>query len=701
MIKNNFIQKNIPEGWNSIRVGDLGFVYSGLRSKSKTDFGQGAPFITYMNVFKNSKIDINKFDLVKVEDGENQNKVMYGDIFFTVSSETPEEVGMSSVLLDKIDSYYLNSFCFGFRLKNLNDLLPQYARYLFRGQDFRSKIHKMAQGSTRFNLSKERVLSLDIVLPPLTEQKKIAEILETVDDDITKTQKVIDTTEKLKRGLMQQLFTRGIGHTKFKQTKVGEIPEEWEIVLLGDVTEFIDYRGKTPRKVESGIPLVTAKNVRQGYISVEPREYIAESDYHGWMTRGIPKIGDVLFTTEAPLGFVAQINTDQKIALAQRVITIQSNIFNLTYLKYMLMSPSMHAEIQALGTGGTVKGIKSKTLKKLEILQPSKEEQEKISEILSAIDEKILVNKKLKEKLSLLKKGLMQDLLSGKVRVPHWWYSRCLDVSEFRDYYFDILKNDQEYFEDDFDAQARIDPFSMFYERYVFKNLKGVFTLEKRKSAGPDFVSKLDKVAFECWVPAVADNYSIVKTEPVEISHAVTGQISSFKPWSQVNDDIKKLRYTTALKDKICQFQSLKQDSFSFVVCINGAKLEAGEKRDGSSVQNDVQHSTNFRDLGTTLDPMGQLLYGKQESFTRDGNKLTQEIVDKKDIRKNGKKVNDIHGIFRRHEYSKISAIIFTPYDGVRMDKEGKKSYLYLNPNAQNKLTHDIIEKLKNFCKTL
>src|SRR3990167_9922914 len=238
MIKNNFIQKNIPEGWNSIRVGDLGFVYSGLRSKSKTDFGQGAPFITYMNVFKNSKIDINKFDLVKVEDGENQNKVMYGDIFFTVSSETPEEVGMSSVLLDKIDSYYLNSFCFGFSLKNLNDLLPQYARYLFRGQDFRSKIHKMAQGSTRFNLSKERVLSLDIVLPPITEQKKIAEILETVDDDITKTQKVIDTTEKLKRGLMQQLFTRGIGHTKFKQTKVGEIPEEWEIVLLGDVTEF-------------------------------------------------------------------------------------------------------------------------------------------------------------------------------------------------------------------------------------------------------------------------------------------------------------------------------------------------------------------------------------------------------------------------------------------------------------------------------
>src|SRR3990167_2275381 len=120
MIKNNFIQKNIPEGWNSIRVGDLGFVYSGLRSKSKSDFGQGSPFITYMNIFSNSKIDKNRFDLVNVGAGENQSKVKYGDVFFTVSSETPEEVGMSSVLLDEVDNYYLNSFCFGFRLNDFN-----------------------------------------------------------------------------------------------------------------------------------------------------------------------------------------------------------------------------------------------------------------------------------------------------------------------------------------------------------------------------------------------------------------------------------------------------------------------------------------------------------------------------------------------------------------------------------------------------
>ena len=271
--------------------------------------------------------------------------------------------------------------------------------------------------NTGYNRHFKFFKDIKVVVPKSkTEQQKIAEILGGVDEDIAKTQEVIGATEKLKRGLMQQLFTRGIEHTKFKETKLGEIPEEWEVISFGDSTNFIDYRGKTPQKTDSGIPLITAKNVRQGYIEAEPREYIAEDDYDKWMTRGIPKIGDVLFTTEAPLGYVAQINTDQKIALAQRIITIQSDVFDCTFLKYMLMSPSVQSEIQALGTGGTVKGIKASTLRKLEVMQPYKNEQGEIAKILSAVDEKISVNKKLKEKLTLLKKGLMQDLLSGRVR---------------------------------------------------------------------------------------------------------------------------------------------------------------------------------------------------------------------------------------------------------------------------------------------
>ncbi len=110
-MKNNIAQKNIPQGWRFTRVGDLGSAYSGLRSKSKCDFGYGVPYIPYMNIFADSKINTKNFDLVNVKEKENQSKVKYGDIFFTISSETPEEVGMSSVLLEEVNELYLNSFC--------------------------------------------------------------------------------------------------------------------------------------------------------------------------------------------------------------------------------------------------------------------------------------------------------------------------------------------------------------------------------------------------------------------------------------------------------------------------------------------------------------------------------------------------------------------------------------------------------------
>src|SRR3989344_2422351 len=262
VMKNNTEQKNIPQGWYSTRVGNLGFTYSGLRSKSKADFGHGFPYITYMNVFSNSKIDKNRFDLVNIEDGENQSKVQYGDVFFTISSETPEEVGMSSVLLDKIDIYYLNSFCFGFRLKDFSNLLPQYAKYLFRGQDFRFKVIKMAQGSTRFNLSKERVLSLDIALPPVQEQQKIADILDALDEDIKKTQEVIEAAEKLKRGLMQQLFTHRIGSIEFDMVSLGKVAK----VQGGYAFKSSDFS-------DEGVPVLRISNIKDGYIALEDIKY--------------------------------------------------------------------------------------------------------------------------------------------------------------------------------------------------------------------------------------------------------------------------------------------------------------------------------------------------------------------------------------------------------------------------------------------
>lgn len=170
-------------------------------------------------------------------------------------------------------------------------------------------------------------------------------------------------------------------------------PESWKLVPLEDAIEkLIDYRGKTPKKVEQGIPLVTAKIVKKGEV-LPPNEFIAPEDYDSWMTRGLPEVGDVVLTVEAPLGEVAQLK-NAHIALAQRIVTLRGKkeYLDNTYLKYALMSPFGQSELTARESGSTVKGIKQSELKKVLIPIPPFQEQLDMAKILNDIDEKIRNN---------------------------------------------------------------------------------------------------------------------------------------------------------------------------------------------------------------------------------------------------------------------------------------------------------------------
>jgi len=157
---------------------------------------------------------------------------------------------------------------------------------------------------------------------------------------------------------------------------------------LEELCDMVDYRGKTPRKTDDGIFLVTAKNIRKGYIDYEKsQEFIAESDYDEVMRRGYVQMGDVLITTEAPCGNVAQVDRED-IALAQRVIKYRpkTNMLNNTFLKYVLLGKEFQDKLLAQATGGTVKGIKGSRLHKLTIPVPSLAEQEKAVVLLSQFD---------------------------------------------------------------------------------------------------------------------------------------------------------------------------------------------------------------------------------------------------------------------------------------------------------------------------
>ena len=195
-----------PPDWEEKKLGELGQTFNGLTGKTKEDFGGGKPFIQYTQVFKNSKINIDEVDYVNLEAAETQNKAHYGDVFFTTSSETPYEVGMSSVLLSKVDELYLNSFCFGFRPNSLQELYPKFSQFLFRSFSVRKKIIPLAQGSTRYNMSKKEFVKLKIVIPSFKEQQKIASFLTSIDAQIEKVGEQVAHTEEFKKGLLQQLF---------------------------------------------------------------------------------------------------------------------------------------------------------------------------------------------------------------------------------------------------------------------------------------------------------------------------------------------------------------------------------------------------------------------------------------------------------------------------------------------------------------
>ena len=191
------------DDWELHPLREIGNTYTGLSGKTKDDFGHGdGRFVTYMNVFSNP---ISLPEMVEeVEFDESQNIVRYGDVLFTTSSETPEEVGMSSVWLENTENTYLNSFCFGFRpVKKVN---PYYLAYLLRSSGMRRKISFLAQGISRYNISKTKMMELEISIPNENEQSAIGTFFSTLDQHITLHQRKLEKLKNLKKALLNDLF---------------------------------------------------------------------------------------------------------------------------------------------------------------------------------------------------------------------------------------------------------------------------------------------------------------------------------------------------------------------------------------------------------------------------------------------------------------------------------------------------------------
>lgn len=273
------------------------------------------------------------------------------------------------------------------------------------------ELTKLAKG-VKPGINRNEVYSQVTRVPPLSEQQRIVGILDEAFAGIAtakaNAEKNLQNARALFESRLDAVFTQR--------------SEGWVETTLGAETRFIDYRGKTPVKTASGIRLITAKNVRMGFLQDTPKEFIAAENYKSWMTRGIPQKGDVLFTTEAPFANVAQLGTDEKVAFAQRVIIMQPKAEKLdsTFLKYLLLSQPVQQRIRAKGTGATVQGIRARLLKTIDISFPkSLAEQKQIVEKLDALWEETqrlaaIYERKLAE-LEALKKSLLHQAFTGEL----------------------------------------------------------------------------------------------------------------------------------------------------------------------------------------------------------------------------------------------------------------------------------------------
>lgn len=190
--------------WKEVKLGEVGETYTGLSGKTKEDFGHGeGKFITYVNVFNNPLTDLYGLDSVEIDD--KQRKVQHGDVLFTTSSETPEDVGLSSVWMGTEDNVYLNSFCFGYRpQKGIFDLY--YLAFVLRSFSVRREFMLLAQGISRFNISKTKVMDMSIHVPSLPEQEAIGSFFQDLDKAITKQEEKVNQLKESKQTLLRKMF---------------------------------------------------------------------------------------------------------------------------------------------------------------------------------------------------------------------------------------------------------------------------------------------------------------------------------------------------------------------------------------------------------------------------------------------------------------------------------------------------------------
>lgn len=427
------IWEDLPNGWQVKKLKHISLVQLSNVDKHTVDGQKPVLLCNYVDVYKNEKITsaIPFMQATATDEQISRLSIQKDDVLFTKDSETPEDIGVPALVDEDLEGVVC-----GYHLAMARpDAKLVFGNYLLRvlqSEPIKKYFFIKAAGMTRYGLDKQSISEVPIPLPSVKEQRAIADYLDRetarLDSLIAAKERLLELLAEKRRAVITHAVTRGLnGDVSLQDSGVewlGEIPHHWKTVgFTKYLDSWIDYRGHTPEKTVSGVFLVTARNIRNGKIDYEiSKEYVSYDNYDDVMSRGKPKIGDLLLTMEAPLGQTALIDRED-VALAQRVIKLDYNkqVLLNEFVMYWIMSNAFQSHIYSWATGSTALGIKASKLSELinvippieeqkEIIDYIKHQEEQINKLVSAIGRTMLL-------LYERRDSLIAAAVSGQIKV--------------------------------------------------------------------------------------------------------------------------------------------------------------------------------------------------------------------------------------------------------------------------------------------
>ncbi|MDD4249089.1 MAG: restriction endonuclease subunit S, partial [Methanosarcina sp.] len=309
-------------------------------------------------------------------------------------------------------------------------IYPDFLPCFMQSSIFWKTAHSISEGSMSPTIKWKTLAAQEFWLPGIEEQKKISELLWSIEDNIQKTEKLIETTEKLKQGLLNELLTKGIGHTRFKDSELGRIPEEWEVVKLEQLIkkEYIrshldgNHGSKYPRSeefVEEGVPYISANTIVEGAVDFSKAKYLTPEKAKEF-TKGVAKKGDVLLAHNATVGPTAILETNYPFVILGTSLTYyrcNRDLISNSYLLYYMRSSIFQNQLTQLMKQTTRNQVPITSQRKLYFVIPSINEQKQIAELLEYAERYVQTHKRNVDNLNKLKKKLTNELLLGREKV--------------------------------------------------------------------------------------------------------------------------------------------------------------------------------------------------------------------------------------------------------------------------------------------